>query len=249
MREVRPGNGRGAVAGGANSTHRIHLRLLGDFQLCIDGEEVAVARSHQRLIALLGLHSVLNRERLPGLLWPDCPERKAQASLRTLLWRLGRALPEVVQATEYRVRWACDAVTDVQEWSDAAQQMLADADAHVPPIADSTLGELLPGWYDDWVLIERERIRQRYLHTLELLAETHLALRRFWLALDLALIALGLDPLRESAHRLVIRVHLAEGNVVEARRQYQRCSRLLNDELGVRPSSDLAALMDGVAMR
>jgi DNA-binding SARP family transcriptional activator len=63
-------------------------------------------------------------------------------------------------------------------------------------------------------------------------------------ALEAALGALRMEQSRESAHRLVIRVHLAEGNVGEAWRQFRRCEYILGKELGIRPSGRLRALLE-----
>lgn len=104
-------------------------------------------------------------------------------------------------------------------------------------------GDLLPGWYDDWVLLERERARQLQLHVLEIVANELIGLGRLAAALEFAMRALQMEQLRESAHRLVIRVHLAEGNVCEARRQFECCRRILRNELGVHPSDQLRDLI------
>ncbi|HET8642419.1 MAG TPA: BTAD domain-containing putative transcriptional regulator [Pseudonocardiaceae bacterium] len=103
--------------------------------------------------------------------------------------------------------------------------------------------ELLPGWYDDWVIFERERLRQLRLHTLEALAQRLSAQGRFAAALDTALEAIRIEPLRESAHRVVIGIHLAEGNICEAVRHYRFVRDLLREELGVEPSGQLAAML------
>lgn len=106
-------------------------------------------------------------------------------------------------------------------------------------------GDLLPGWYDDWVLLERERVRQLRLHALETAAQ-RLAVRGAHLeALQLAFEAVRLEPLRESAHRAVIAVHLAEGNVIDAVRHYEWFRAVLAAELGVAPSEHLSALVRG----
>ena len=81
---------------------------------------------------------------------------------------------------------------------------------------------LLPGWYDDWVVLERERLRQLQLHALDRLAAALLAAEEPGRALDAALVAVQADPLRESAHRIVVRIHLREGNALEALRAYER---------------------------
>jgi DNA-binding SARP family transcriptional activator len=103
--------------------------------------------------------------------------------------------------------------------------------------------DLLPGWYDDWVIFERERIRQRFLHALEALSRHLIAVGRFADAVEAAISVVSGDPLRESANRVLIEAHLAEGNVVEARRAYKRYRDTVRRELGVEPSEQLARLM------
>jgi len=103
--------------------------------------------------------------------------------------------------------------------------------------------DLLPDWYDDWVLVERERYNQLRLHAIEALCHHLTAAGHHAEAIDAGLAAVRAEPLRESAHQVLIRAHLAEGNRWEAVRQYERCRRLLLDELGVEPSRALQALL------
>jgi DNA-binding SARP family transcriptional activator len=103
-------------------------------------------------------------------------------------------------------------------------------------------GELLPDWYDDWVVIERERFRQARLHALEALCYGLARRGRYDKAIELGLTAVADEPLRESAHRAVMRAHLAEGNRVEALRQYQLCRRFLRERLGFEPSAETQRL-------
>jgi DNA-binding SARP family transcriptional activator len=93
------------------------------------------------------------------------------------------------------------------------------------------------------VLIERERLRQLSLHALEALAARLLGAARIGEALETALAAVAMEPLRESAHRLLIEVHLAERNASEAIRQFRFCSHLFQTQLGIAPSPQLAALV------
>jgi DNA-binding SARP family transcriptional activator len=102
--------------------------------------------------------------------------------------------------------------------------------------------DLLPGWYDDWVIFERERIRQRLLHALEALSRRLVAEGRCADAVEAAISAVSADPLRESANRVLIEAHLAEGNVVEARRVYERYRDTVRGELGVEPGEQLTRL-------
>jgi len=112
------------------------------------------------------------------------------------------------------------------------------------PGSEATLlADLLPDWYDDWLETERERIRQLRLAELERNGERLLASGHAAEGIQLGLRAAALEPLRESAQRLVIRCHLAEGNLIEAIRQYERFAALLARELGAMPSARMADLI------
>src|SRR5262249_3418614 len=98
---------------------------------------------------------------------------------------------------------------------------------------DELDAELLPDWYDDWVLLERERLRELRLHALEALALRLAALGRFAEAVEAGLAAVRSEPLRESAHRVLIRLHLAEGNRHRALCQYREYTRLMRLDLNL----------------
>ena len=122
-----------------------------------------------------------------------------------------------------------------------AASQTVDLDA--VPLAD-LVGDLLPDWYADWLQDEREGLRQTRLHALESLARGLCESGRYADAIQAALAALHLEPLRETAHQTLIEIHLAEGNWSEACRQFQRCQRLLREELGVEPSNSMRLLLD-----
>jgi DNA-binding SARP family transcriptional activator len=194
------------------------VSLLDGFALEVrdSGRPVAVEdlpRSVQRLVAHLGLSGRPGRAAIAGQLWPDVPEGHAQGSLRSVLWRLQKAVPGLVDVSNGTLRLADGVHVDVRELGDWARQVL-DSEGDIagvvvtPPTA--LYGELLPGWYDDWVLLERERVRQLRMHALERLAEKLSSAGRFGEAVQAASIAVLAEPLRESAHRVLIRVHLAE---------------------------------------
>ena len=103
--------------------------------------------------------------------------------------------------------------------------------------------DLLPGWYDDWVIFERERIRQRLLHAVEALSRRLVETDRFAEAVDAAVSAVSADPLRESANRVLMEAHLAEGNLIEAHRTYKRYRDTVRRELGVEPGEQLTSLL------
>jgi DNA-binding SARP family transcriptional activator len=201
----------------------------------------------QRLLARLSLAGQAPRALLAGQLWPDVTESHAHGSLRAALWRVQQALPGVVQASARSLALASGVRVDVQDlvcWARrVTDPQTAMAEMAAPEAA--LRGELLPGWYDDWILLEREQLRQLRMHALEALAERLGAVGRFGDAVQAALAAVRAEPLRESAHRVVVRLHLAEGNLAEARRAYEAYRALLADELGVEPT----ALMQQLAAR
>jgi DNA-binding SARP family transcriptional activator len=140
---------------------------------------------------------------------------------------------------------APDVAVDVRVLVERTKTILHGArpDAAAMPQAVGDGGELLPDWDDEWLADERERLRQLHLHVQEALAERLASEGKFGLALDMALGALRLDSLRESAHRSVIRIHLQEGNLSEARRAYAVCCRVLEQELGVPPAPETARML------
>jgi len=212
------------------------------------GTGCRLAPGVQRLVAHVCLAGRVTRPAVAGLLWPDVPDEQAQASLRSGLWRLRKAVPGLVDVSGEVLSLAAGVRVDVrelQEWARRAADPRAEAeDVAVPDIA--LRGDLLPGWYDDWVLLERERLRQLRLHALEAAAERLAEAHRHGEALEAAHLAVRAEPLRESAHRTLVRVHLAEGNVAEALRAYRLLAQLLRDELGAAPTEQTARLVRGL---
>jgi DNA-binding SARP family transcriptional activator len=184
-----------------------------------------------------------------GMLWPETSEERAAANLRSALWRTRRLGLPVIEATSTRILLAHDVDVDVWELAAVARRIQHHAKcrhADVEVLVRSA--ELLPGWYDDWVLLERERFRQLRLHTLEVACERLTRAGRYWLAVEAGLAMVADEPLRESAHRVLIRVYLAEGNSGEAVRQYRRYRQLLHQELGLDPSPQMETLVRGLGI-
>src|SRR5262249_58835886 len=92
-------------------------------------------------------------------------------------------------------------------------------------------------------LLERARCRQIRLHAMERRCDLLPSAGRTAEAIEAGLAVVAVEPLRESAHRALIRAHLAEGNRVEALRQFTLYRRLMRDELGLEPSSEVSALL------
>jgi DNA-binding SARP family transcriptional activator len=231
------------------TTPGLHLHLLGGFELRLTGRVVPVTSGSRRLLAFLALHNrLLTRAYVAGVLWPEVPTDRANANLRAGLWRLPAPCRLVVEQSAQCLRLAADIPIDFHAAIAAAQRLLDRSQACLEGDLSrearlQLTDELLPDWYDDdWVLPVRERFHQLRLHALEALCERLTAAGRYGEAVDAGLAAVDAEPLRESAHRTLIRAHLAEGNQVEASRQYELCRHLLQEELGVQPSARLLEL-------
>ncbi len=222
----------------ATSTTRskVRLKLLGGFEVACSQGILQLPLAAQRLLAFLGLRRrPLLRSHVAGALWVDSPEQRSQASLRSTLWRVNRADHELVDAGTTHIALAEGVDVDVQRMASNAHALIGGHDYCLDEEGDLA-DDLLPDWYDDWVVWERERLRQLRLHALEALALRLMHAGRHGEALEVGQTALRDEPLRESAHRVLILVHLAEGNPAEALRQYQLCEQLMASELDVEPS-------------
>ena len=231
---------------------RATVALLGGFRLMNGAEAVVVPPRCQRLLAFLALRETpVRRSLAAGTLWPDTSEDRAHASLRSVLAWLRRAGKGVVDADSVDIGLADEVAVDLRRARQAAEDLLPPSTQAIDPSATRSVisllsRELLPGWYDDWTLLEAENWRQLRLHALEALAARLVAAHHFGDAAGAALAAVGADPLRESAHVALVRVHLAEGNRSEALRAFERFRRLLHAELGLEPTQHLVGLVAGL---
>lgn len=223
---------------------RPRLTLLGGFELLCDGEHVALSTSAQRLLAFVALRErPLQRSYVAGSLWLDSPEERAAASLRSALWRLHSCGIQLVHSEGPQLSLDPGVVVDLREAEQSAHRALDRTNGDLEVDASELSGDLLPDWYDDWVVYERERFHQLRLRALDALCGRLVDAGRLDGALEIGLAAVADDPLRESSHRGVVRVHLADGNIAEAIRQYRLCRRLLNEQLGVEPSERMKELV------
>jgi DNA-binding SARP family transcriptional activator len=230
--------------------------VLGTFRFWAQGNALpAVRGGSQRLLALLGLRDrALTRASVAGTLWPESSEDHAYSSLRSALGRLSRMTRDAVLVTPLDLCLA-DAVTvDVRQSRKLAHRLLDPTTkvgaADLNSAAAATLSvDVLPDWYDDWVMVEAEEWRQLRLHALEALADRLLGEGRFGEAGGAAISAVRAEPLRESARTALIRVHLAEGNQSEALREFGRYQTLLQTELGLEPTHHLCELIANLHTR
>ncbi len=221
------------------SGDRWRLSLLGGFRLAREDRVVRLAHSAQRLVAFLALQArPVLRVEAAGTLWPDVTDARSVGNLRSTLWRLDRHARGVVEREGAKVALGAFVHVDI----DHARTDVA-AIAHGEGLART--GELLPGWYEDWVLVERERVRQSWLDAMEAISEYLVTRGEPARAVEVALRAVAMEPLRESSHRTVMRAHLARGNRAAALAQCDHYLGLLEDAgLAPRPSPALQSLLD-----
>jgi DNA-binding SARP family transcriptional activator len=221
------------------------VHLLNDFRLDVGHHEVVLPTHAQRVVAFLALSRpsgmTPHRTALAEQLWCDGPRPRAQASLRTAIWRIRQADDRLVHADRGHVYLSAFVEVDVEHSLSQAGRLLNE-DGDLAPDDTATTGlvaDLLPGWEEEWLIVERERIRQVRIHALVALSHRLRRLGRFVPALNAAYTAITAEPLQESARAALVDVHLAEGNVVEARRQVDQYARLLWDEMQMVPSDAL----------
>lgn len=230
-------------------THPIptRLHLFGGPYVTVGGRSHAVPEGSKRLLAFLALqHRRLERRFVAGALWPVGDDERAAGNLRSALWRLRGAGVDLLDSDRSSLALGDDVLVDVRQISEWALRLIGgDAsldDLSVPAGAVEAL-DLLPGWYDDWALVERERLRQRVLHALDALARLLVRCGRTAEGIDAAMLAVSAEPLRESAQRVLVEAHLAEQNWGEAWRSFEAYRGRLRRELDAEPSAELTRLL------
>lgn len=231
----------------SDATVSRRLRLLGGWWLLVDGAPVAMGGREQRLTALLALTGQRARAQVAGILWPDSTDARALASLRRAVLEAQRRSPGLLLVDRTSIALAPDVVVDIDDLRAAVSRAGTEAD---PGLLAALVGEeLLPGWYDEWVTPERERLQQQRVRALEQVARQALARGEHALAVEAAHAAVAIEPLLESASELAIRAHVARGDRGGAVRELDRYRVVVKDELGVVPSPALEALVGSVPAR
>ena len=230
----------------------LHIRLLGDFNLVYADRQVTGLNSMrlQSLLAYLVLHRDVpqQRQHLAFLFWPDTTEAQARNNLRQLLHQLRQAFPPVEQflsTDTHMLHWhpATHFQLDVAEFEQALSLADAATRQHDQPALQDALeqadslyrGDLLPGCYDEWILPERERLRQRHRQALEHLLRLFEMQGDTGTAIRYAQRLIGLDPLSEDLYRRLMRLFVLNNDRASALRVYHTCVTTLQREMGVDP--------------
>jgi DNA-binding SARP family transcriptional activator len=235
---------------GQDENGRYFLGLLGGFEMSRSGQVLPeITAGSQRLLIFLALRPrAITRTSTASILWPDVSEDRAHSSLRSAISRLPRPVQGSVLVTSHDLRLAENVDVDFRASKALANRILDAGDAIDPEDLDfraiaALSTDLVPDCYDDWAIIEAESWRQLRLHALEAIAGHLLSRGRFGTAAGAALLAIQAEPLRESAHAMLVRIHIAEGNQSEALATFSQYRDLLQTELGLEPTNLLSRLV------
>jgi DNA-binding SARP family transcriptional activator len=229
----------------------VELHLLGGFRLLIGGELVHVGKTGERLLAVVACRGrQATRSQIAHALWPDTTSSRAHANLRTALYRLYRRGPGAIHATTSYLQLPVGMQIDLEATTRLANQVLSNDVVTDPALLSGALranlyDDLLPDWDDEWLSDTQYRYRQLRLTALETLSQHLAAAGHHGAAVQTALAAVQADPLRDSAHEILIRAWLAQGNRHEAITHYTTYRRILRDELGLDPPASIGELLAG----
>jgi DNA-binding SARP family transcriptional activator len=243
----------------------VNICLLGRFRVAKRGLPVPLRSGGkvEQLLAGLALNprSGASREELLARIWPTTDLVLAGRSLNTLVYWLHRTLGEALGGRSpvlhhdgrYRLNFDEGVTVDVLEFEEAAAtgDRLTSAGDHRGAIEWYRAAAAL--YAGDFVtvtdvqdLIERERLRARYLSLRARLAEHYFALCQYGPALDSAHEVLAHDPCREDAHRMAMRCYVRAGERAQALRQYAVCREVLALEFDAPPEPSTSALFEQV---
>ena len=242
----------------------LQISLLGTVRVAHHGipTETGMGRVVKGLLGYLTLfrHRFHAREVLVGLFWGESSENRALSSLSTTLWRLRKILePDSIPCGAYLVTTSTGEIgfnrqsdhwIDVEIFEDRIKPILAipfdSLTTNEVSRLESALhlynGELLEGFYDEWALRERERLRSLFVNA-QIHLLHHYSHHNSWeRGLTCARNILNLDPLREEIHREIMRLYFRNGQRSLALRQYEECRETLMAELDVLPMEETQIL-------
>ena len=227
------------------------LHLLGQFRLRLTGGPDIDLPSHKdrALLAFLASQPGISqsRDKLAGLLWSDRGDTQARDSLKHALMHIRQSLaqvaPEPIVADRQSIRLVPEAFSiDVSRFEELLHDGAPEALEQAAAIYEGDLLDDITvrnGAFEDWLLVERQRLRRLAEEILtELLSATFPARTRERAAIRLS----TLDPLREAACRTLMQIHADRGETAQALKLYEALRDRLHAELGVKPESETAQL-------
>lgn len=220
------------------------ISLVGGFAVSDPAGQGGLLRSipARRLLAYLAVEGGPRaRHHVAFTLWPESDEPRAIQNLRTAIYEVRARAPSVLTVQRDEVSIASGVEVDLSNLRRMARSIQGVRPDMAEWLIDRLGGELLPDWYDDWIIIQRERWLQARLHALDSLAAWLTANGMHALAIDAAITSVMIEPFREGGRRALIGAYLAEGDPVAAAREFRRFGDLLRQDLALAPSRDLAS--------
>lgn len=219
------------------------LDLMRAWRIRREGEAVRVAARQQRLIAALAVRGASFRSYLAGMLWPECPEANALESLRMAVHLTTRQLPGLLVKDGGLLSLDRRVDVDLYRLRAALKKAHTSSDSALDLLQEFRDVDFLPGWYEDWVVFEQSRLQHDRLRALTSLSQRLAAREDYEAASEAAIAALQIEPLYESAVRLLVTTEMAQGNAASALLTYERYEVQLQKDMGVSPSEGLRKLL------
>ncbi|HQM55199.1 MAG TPA: BTAD domain-containing putative transcriptional regulator, partial [Anaerolineaceae bacterium] len=203
------------------------------------------------LLSYLALHAdaALTRRQVAYLFWPETGDEQARTNLRNLIHYFKKALPEadaLLELDGQTIRWRDTSSLSVDALQFraalAATRAVQDDETrirHLQEAVNRYRGELLPGHYQDWVLLIREEFQQAFLDALAQLTKRLEEVRRYEEAVEAANRLIRADALNESAYLQSMRLRALMDDRAGALQVYYACATTLRRELGVEPSQEI----------
>jgi DNA-binding SARP family transcriptional activator/tetratricopeptide (TPR) repeat protein len=236
----------------------LRIYLLGQFKLQHDEQPIELpSRPAQSLFAYLAMNSGIphRRERLAGLLWPDSTEENARGYLRQALWRIRKSLDEVELDWEEFLESDKISITfkaDSDHWLDTST-LQQDTDnlslEEVGVILKHYQGELLPGFYDEWVPVERERFQTIFHQKMSSFMDALILNREWEQVFQWGEAWIRLAHVPEGAYQALMRAYAAVGDKAMVQSTFERCRKALKSDLGVEVSHETAALLEDLVRK
>ncbi|MCJ7432787.1 MAG: AAA family ATPase, partial [Anaerolineales bacterium] len=244
-----------------SAPEKLKVFLFGTMRFEQNGVEVPLpssAAARSLLACLLANHNrSQSRSALIGLFWPEMSEERARRALSQALWNIRRSVPDLldINSKTISISKGITLWVDIESFEQMVKPALdaapldENARQNLEQALDLYRADFLDGIYHDWALLERERLRELYLQALEQLSQLEKAAGRYAKALDLALRLSHAEPLSETAHCEIMRLHQLLGQPDAALRQFELCRQILRQELGVEPELETLALGKEISHR
>jgi DNA-binding SARP family transcriptional activator len=254
----------------ADPSAQPHLwaRCFGRFELFRDGEVVSLGRNGRAQAILKYLLTnrarPVSQDHLMGWLWPESSAKKARWSLNSAVHALRKILGDcpasanyvLLEEGRYRLSPTVRVSTDVNEFDARYDRgRLLEKDGRMPEAAAEYEAAialfrddyLIEDLYEDWTMIERERLSNAFIDMLCRLAVHYIGTGQVQECIRACYRILEKDRCHENSHRLLMKCYIRLGLRARALRQYRLCERVLKREYGVEPSPETRALHGGLS--